>query len=1055
MKKTIILICFILASISALAQTITIEGSIKDSRGEAIIGAVVVLEGNTKYNSVSDSEGKYSITIPASEKNPVLNVSCLSYRSQSIKLNGASVKDFILEDDTEQLGEAVVVGYGSMRRSDLTGSVASVRMDENKASQVPSLDKFLQGKAAGVQVISNSAAPDAGVSVRIRGMSTFSGTTEPLYVVDGVILNTSASTSIMSTGIESSGSNDKTNELIGINPKDIASIEILKDASATAIYGSQGSNGVVLITTKSAQKDKPVVKLTMGMGVSNRYKKMDVLDFWDWIGFSEAADPRSSSVNFEHIFADPIGKKGLLCTPMDWQDYVERTALSENVYLSVSGRPKKTSYWMSLGINNTEGIIKKTGFSNYTMRLNLDRELGKKVRIGVKTGLSYLDSDMTQGASAGTLTAASSLMRSMISSAPRMFDDNESEALIDPMYLSGPDKWLADFQNKKYEIRVNPSAFIEYKVLPYLTFKSILGADYRSIDQYKFRTTRISYSTTGSTGAKGHINQLYCNWSNMFMLNKSFGKHTLSGTLGTEYSSNNGTTQTVEGWNIEQYKSLINSINSAPNASFDHSNWNNALMSFYIRAIYNFNDRHILTATYRMDGSSKFRGENKWAHFPSFAYAWRASEEPWVKEIMPHISVLKFRIGWGQVGNQAISNYQTMQNYSNTLLPDHTPGNTLQANVGTYPSNISNPDLKWETSEQTNLGLDLGLFKGRVAFTVDAYYKVTKDLLQYKKIPSASGFTGLWMNYGNIENKGLEFTLETTPVKTKLVEWSLNGNISFNRNRVLSIGDKDEGEEIWVAEGKKIKTTYFYGNAIGNSSYVASPLNIFIEGYPMGVFYGLKSDGIVQIGEEGIPVSKDAPARQPGYIKYVDINGDGYISEDDRIVIGDPNPDFTFGFGTSLSIGDFTVSLDFNGSWGNDIFNVNKVIDSDVKTITHNVLTEAYRRAWTPENRENYYPGLGKMETLDFNSVSDRYVEDGSYLRFSSVALSYEVPLKKSDFFVKGLNITLNANNLIFWTKYSGFDPDVNSFGSTQRMGADMGSYPGAREYNFRLNFTF
>lgn len=1055
MKKIIIVASFILASISAFAQTYTVKGSVKDSRGEAIIGAVVVLEGNTKYNSVSDHEGKYSITIPSSEKNPVLSVSCLSYRSQSIKLDGASIKDVILEDDSEQLGEAVVVGYGSMRRSDLTGSVASVKMDENKASQAASLDKFLQGKAAGVQVVSSSAAPDAGVSVRIRGMSTFSGSTEPLYVVDGVILNTSASTSIMSTGVESSGSNDKTNELMGINPKDIASIEILKDASATAIYGSQGSNGVVLITTKSAQKDKPVVKLTFGMGVSNRYKKMDVLDFWDWIAFSEAADSRNSSSYFQNLFADPVNKKGLLCEPIDWQDYSERKALSENVYLSVSGRPEKTSYWFSLGVNNTEGIIKATGFSNYTMRLNLDRKLSKKVSIGIKTGLSYLDSDMTQGASAGTLTAASSLMRSMVSSAPRKFSDNVSESLIDPMYLSGPDKWLSDFQNKKYEIRVNPSAFIEYKMLPFLTFKSTLGADYRSIDQYKFRTTRISSQTTGSTGAKGHINQLYCNWSNMFMLNKTFGKHTLSGTLGTEYSSNNGTTQTVEGWNIEQFKSLISSINSAPNASFSYSNWNNALMSFYVRAIYNFNERHVITATYRMDGSSKFRGENKWAYFPSFAYAWRASEEPWVKDIMPHISVLKFRLGWGQVGNQAVSNYQTMQNYSNTLLPDHTPGNILQANVGMYPSNISNPDLKWETSEQTNAGLDLGLFKGRIALTVDAYYKATKDLLQYKKIPAASGFTGLWMNYGNIENKGLEFTLETTPVKTKLVEWSLNGNLSFNRNRVLSIGDADEGEEIWVAEGKKIKTTYFYGNAIGNSSYVASPLNIFIEGYPMGVFYGLKSDGIVQNDEEGVPVSKDTPARQPGYIKYVDINGDGYISEDDRIVIGDPNPDFTFGFGTSLSVGDFTLTLDFNGSWGNDIFNVNKVIDSDVRTITHNVLTEAYRRAWTPENGENYYPGLGKMETLDFNSVSDRYVEDGSYLRLSSVALSYEVPFKKNDFFVKGLNITLNANNLIFWTKYSGFDPDVNSFGSITRMGADMGSYPGAREYNFRLNFTF
>lgn len=1056
MKRILFAVCFIMASLSTFAQTYTVKGRVKDSRGEDIIGAVVVLEGNTHYNAITNSEGKYSITIPSTAKNPVLNFSCLSYHSQSVKLDGASVKDVILEDDSEQLGEAVVVGYGSMRRSDLTGSVASVRMDENQASQAASLDKLLQGKVAGVQVVSNSAAPDAGVSVRIRGMSTFSGSTEPLYVVDGVILNTSASTSIMSTGVESSGSNDKSNELMGINPSDIASMEILKDASATAIYGSQGSNGVVLITTKSAQKDKPVVKLTLGMGASKRYKKMDVLDFWEWIDYRDAANPTSAADENRYYFADPIGKRGLLCEPIDWQDFVERTALSENVYLSVSGRPKKTAYWMSLGVNNTEGIIKQTGFTNYTMRLNLERELSKKVRIGVKTGLSYLDSDMTQGASAGTLTAASSMMRSMVSTAPRRLDEDETDELMEQAFISGPNKWLNDFQDKKYEIRVNPSAFIEYKMLPSLTFRSNIGADYRSIDQYKFRTIRISYSTTGSTGAKGHINQLYYNWSNMFMFNKKFGKHTISGTLGSEYSTNIRTSQTVEGWNIEQYKSLISSINSAPNASFSYSNSNNALMSFYIRSIYNYKDRHVITATYRADGSSKFRGENKWAFFPSFAYAWRASQEPWVKNMMPHVSVLKFRIGWGQVGNQSIGNYQTMQNYSNTLLPDHTPGNIFQANVGMYPSNISNPDLKWETSEQTNLGLDLGLFKGRVALTVDAYYKATKDLLQWKKIPAASGFTGLSMNYGNIENKGLEFSLETTPVKTKLVEWNLNGNISFNRNRVLSIGDADEGEEIWVAEGKKIKTSYFYGNAIGNSSYVASPLNIFIEGYPMGVFYGLKSDGIVQNGEEGIPISRNAPARQPGYIKYVDVNGDGYISEDDRIVIGDPNPDFTFGFGTSLGIGPFSLTVDFNGSWGNDIFNVNKVIDSDVRNITHNVLTEAYRRAWTPENGENYYPGLGKMETLDFNSVNDRYVEDGSYLRLASVALSFDVPFKKNTgFFVKGLNITFNANNLIFWTKYSGFDPDVNSFGSIQRMGADMGSYPGAREYNFRLNFTF
>lgn len=1054
MKKAIVIMCILFCSIAAIAQNINVTGIVTDSKKAPIAGAVIVLEGNDKAYAISDARGRYSISISANTTSPVLVVSCLGYVTKNVRVRESGIIDIILEDDAERLEESVVVGYGSMRRSDLTGSIASVRLNENQASQATSIDKFLQGKAAGVQVVSSSAAPEAGVSVRIRGMSTFSGSTEPLYVVDGVILNTSSSTSLMTQGIEATGSNESTNELMGINPQDIASIEILKDASATAIYGSQGANGVVLITTKSASKDQPSIKLTMGFDMSQRYKKMDVLNFEEWVDFVTTVSP---TYNLSVLYSDPINRKGLNVIPMDWQDYTERTAYSQNVYFSVSGRPNKISYWFSLGVNNTQGIIKQTGFQNYTMRLNLDSQITKKIRFGIRTGISYLDANMTQGASAGTLTSASSLMRSMIYTRPFRFmnEDELSEDAIATYFLAGPDRWLNEYQDINMEIRLNPSAFMEYKILPFLTFKSNLGADFRGKDQIKWRSSRINYSATGSIGVKGHINQLYCNWSNMLSFNKKLASHhTISGTLGTEYSSNDGTTQTVEGWSIEQYKAKIASINSAPNTNFSYTNWNNAVMSFYLRAIYNYRDRYVLTTTYRMDGSSKFRGANKWASFPSFAFAWRLSEEPWIKNSIPSISMMKFRLGWGRVGNQAINSYQTIQNWSNTLLPDHTPGNLQQANVGMFPSNISNPDLKWETSEQTNIGLDLGLLKGRFTITADAYLKTTKDLLQFKRIPGASGFNGLWMNYGDIENRGLEFTLETTPVKNRTIEWSLNGNISFNRNRILNIGTAEEGSDIWVAEGKQIRASYFYGNKMGNSSYCISPLNLFIEGYPMGVFYGLKSTGIVQEGESGTPIGKGAQPREPGSINYVDVNGDGYISETDRIIIGDPNPDFTFGFETSLNIKRFTMSMSFNGSYGNDIFNVNKVCDTDIKTTTHNLLSDAFHKAWTPENKEKYYPALGKMEVIDYNSITDRFVEDGSYIRLANVSLTYDVPFKKKSI-IKGLSITLNANNPIFWTRYSGFDPDVNSFASVNRMGADMGSYPGARGYNLRLNFTF
>lgn len=1054
MKILSSIVAALMLPLLANAQDITIQGKVTSSEKEPIIGAVVMVDGSISYGVTTDNDGKYKLTFPSSIKNPVVSVSCIGYATIKQEVKKTAVINFVMEQDFLQLDQSVVVGYGSMRRSDLTGSVTSVKVDENQASQSSSVDRMLQGKAAGVQVITNSAAPDGGVSVRIRGMSTFNGSTEPLYVVDGILINSSQSDNVMTQGIESTGLNNSSSGLMGINPQDIASIEILKDASATAIYGSQGSNGVVLITTKNAIKDKPTVKLTVGTDISNRYKKMGMLDFNEYVDFVSIVQPEY----LKSIYNDPETKTSLKVQPMDWQDYVTRTAVSENVYLSVSGRPNRSNYWFSLGYNNTQGIVKKTGFQNFTIRLNLDRPLddAQKFRIGMKTGVSYLDSQMTQGASAGTLTGASSLMRSMIFTKPYMQlpgieEDDETTATY---YLSGPDKWLEDYQNTKIEVRVTPSVFAEYKITGWLTFKSTLGADFRGTNQIMFKSSRINSNTEGSIGAKGKINYLYYNWNNTFSFNKSFKRfHTISGNAGVEYVSNGSYTETVQGWNIEQYKPLIESINSAPYSSFKNVQTNCTQLSFYLRAIYNYHDRYVLTSTFRTDGSSKFYGSNKWAFFPSFAFAWRMSEERWMKNV-PQISLLKLRVGWGQVGNQSISNYQTMQTYSDTRYPDHDPLNEAQNRVGIFPSNISNPNLKWETSEQTNVGLDLGLFKGRLAITIDAYYKYTKDLLQSKKIPYASGFTSMFVNLGNIENKGLEFSLETTPVKTRLFEFNLEGNISVNRNRVISIGSSSEGEDIWVGENNKIHANYFAGSKIGTSSYANYPLNMFIEGYPMGVFYGLISTGVIQEGEQGTPIGAGAAPREPGYLNYVDVNGDGYISDTDRVIIGDPNPDFTFGFGATFSIWRFSLGLNFNGSYGNDIYNVNKVCDTDVRTVTSNITRDCYYNAWTPENKKTEYPGLGKMEQIDYGSITNRYVEDGSYLRLANVSLAFDVPLKNTKV-VKALNIAVNAQNLYFWTKYSGWDPDVNSFGSVYRMGADMGSYPGARAFNFRLNFTF
>ncbi len=1055
--KIIVAICTLLVSTSIWAQQkVTVKGTVNDTSGQPVPGAVVMVEGNLSSATMTDEKGNYTLSyVPAD--NQKLTASCIGYATVSEALDGRLAIDFVLADDMEQLEESVVVGYGSMRRSDLTGAVTSVKVTDEAVNANATFDKLLQGRAAGVQVVSNSAAPDAGVSVLIRGASSYNGSNEPLYVVDGVIISAESNASLFTQGQDNQGSNEATNGLMGINPQDIASIEILKDASATAIYGSQGANGVVLITTKTANRDKPVINVSSGVTVSWRAKKFEMLGLDEYVEYLEGRGPAGVSM-LKYIYKDPATHTELLVEPMDWQDYVERTAVSQNHYVSIAGRPKNTSYMASFGYTDSQGIIKSTGFDNYVLRLNLDKQITPELKISTKTNFSYLDSRLTQGANASRLTAATSLIRSMFSTKPyKSLKEDEMDELDDVtatggIFISGPDRWLSDFENRKQEVRFTPSISVEYKIMKYLTFRSTTGADYRSSDQYKWKSARINTTAEGSIGAVARSRYIYWNTNNMFNFFRKIGDHRINATAGVTLSSSGGSTETIEGWNIQQYKLKIDALNSAPNSAYRYVENESHLASALMRVIYNYHDRYVLTSTYRLDGSSKFQGKNKWASFPSFAFAWRANQERWFNA--PVISMLKLRVGWGRVGNQAITSYQTMSTYDFTTWPSHAIGNDAHYSVGMYPSNVANPNLKWETTEQTNLGLDFGMWDGRFTMTVDLYNKNTFDLLQNKNIPGSSGYDRMWMNMGSIRNRGLEITLDTTPVKAGGFEWQIGGNITFNQNRIMQIGEGSEGGEIFLSPDNRQFVNYFYGDRIGYGSYCAAPLNIFIEGQPMSVFYGYKSAGIVQQGEEGVPVSAGGAVRAPGSVQYVDLDGNGYIDDNDRTIIGDPNPDFTFGFNTALTWRNLTLSANFVGSWGNDIFNVNEVMNTDVANMNVNISKAAYHDAWTPENMSQKYPAIGMYEGFDIKIISDRFVEDGSYIRLANLTLSYDLTFKRSKF-LKGLNVGVTGSNLWLWTLYSGFDPDVNSYGSAWRKGADMGSYPSAKSVMFNAKLTF
>lgn len=1053
MKRIIAFISFLAMTTVAIAQGQTIKGVVRDSKGEPVIGAAVMPESNKTVGVITDEKGAYTISIPGGDGQKLV-FACYGYQELTVPVNRRAIIDVVMEDDLEQLDEAVVVGYGAMRRSDLTGSVASVKIDEDNAIRSSTLDQLLEGRAAGVQVLSNSGSPDAAVTIRIRGISTFTGASDPLYVVDGTVISGSAQEVGTMTIGSAANANDSSNGLTGINPQDIASIEILKDASATAIFGSRGANGVVLITTKQAQRDIPVIRFNFGLTVSQRMNKIEMLGYDEWVDM--LVEGYNDTSYYNTYYSDPDTRQIRTREAVDWQDYVNRTSVSQRYFLSVAGRPKGYNYLFSLGYNRTEGIVKSTDSDNISARLNLKKDISKSFRMGFNAALGYTYANIQTGSVlSGNNTTRSSLFRSVLRSRPMILttkeedDDEDAVSTVDDISYS-PMRFLNNSTNISERFRVIPSLFAEYDILDWLQFKSTLGGDVQTNDRSKSRTAILS-AGNGNIAGVGAGQRWNINWDNTLTANRQWRGHSLNLTLGQSMSRNVSSAQSISGSYLLQTNARELALNTADE---NHTNYESfyisesSLMSFFGRGIYNYKDRYVLTSTLRFDGSSKFQGRNKWGIFPSFAFAWRLVKEPWFH--IPAVSNAKLRLGWGRVGNQAIGSYQTRNTFSAGSRGNHFSESETEAVF--YPSNIANPDLKWESSDQVNTGLDLSLWKGRFTLTVDAYVKDTKDLLQNKILPFSSGFSTMSVNDGTIRNSGLEFTLDTTPLKIGKFEWALGGNISFNRNKILDVGASGDDGELYMSKhaASPVKCKYFYGSPLQSVGDL-NPINIFIEGQSMGLFYGYATDGIVQEGETG--VWTDGMTKGPGDYKYVDMDGDGLLTPADRTVIGNPMPLFSYGFNTSFSWKRLSLSADFSGVYGNDLYNLNNVQDFEL-SIAHNARADRYRGAWRADAPSNKFPAVKivQHDTL----LSDVYVEDGSYFRISNISLSYALPIKKTSKVLHGLAFTLSVGNVYVWTRYSGFSPMNNPFGSSvTRMGVDLNSGAVPRTYNFDIKFTF
>jgi TonB-dependent starch-binding outer membrane protein SusC len=993
-----------------------ITGTLTSSEdGQPLIGASILLKGTTT-GTISDVNGKYSISVPDEDaKNGVLIFSYIGYMLAERTINDQSVIDVRLESDVRALKDVVVVGYGTQKKGDVTASLSSVAASEFKDQPVTGVGQALQGRAAGVQVSQASNAPGGGVVVRIRGGNSINAGNEPLYVIDGF-------------PVYNSGGTD-------FNPSDIESVEILKDASATSIYGSRGANGVILITTKRGKQGKGKVEFQTYYGMQQVGKTLPVLNGTEYANFVNEARTNAGQAA---LFPNPAS----FGEGTNWQNEIYRSAPIQNHQINFSGGNDKTQYLLSGNLFEQKGVLINSDFKRYSVRLNLNSQVNDWLSVGTSLNVIRSETNATPTDQDGASGAGQSIVYGSYLFSPTQplrdgvgnYNVNNTAGLFD---IGSPVAHSYGTTNNLRGLRVFGNVFADIKIAKDLTFRTSFGTDLsssiRGIYSSKFLTKRGQQ--TGGEAAISNGNNSGWLTENTLTYKKNIGENhhfVFLGGFTSQLQRTEGINTAGTGFATENL--TFNGLSNATTPgrpSNGGSQWQ--LNSVLSRINYDFKGKYLLTVTVRADGSSRFSEGNKWGAFPSASVAWRVSEESFLANSKV-ISDLKVRASYGLTGNTEISAYQSLDIFaSQGYNYNFGSPNTL---VTSYvPARVGNRGLTWETTTQTDFGIDLSLFNNRINITADYYNKETTDLLFNGSIPSTTGYTAYLKNVGKIRNTGFELGINSINTTGEL-KWTTNFNISTNKNEIIDLGGDNN-----IPAGGNASSANIGPNGTG----------ILRIGEPVGVFYGYEFGGIWQTGD--VIVGSAQPNARPGDRKYVDLNGDNVINSADRKILGQSQPKFIGGITNTLSYKGIDFSVLMQGVSGNSILNVNR-FELEQPNGSTNVSRDMLDR-WTPTNPSNTMPRANVAGTISL--PSSRQIEDGSFLRVKSIVLGYSLPaslLKRIS--ISSLRIYVSSQNLFTFTNYSGVDPEVSRFGQeTLRQGIDYGSYPVNKSYLVGLNLSF
>ena len=989
-------------------QQQTVKGIIKGPDGLPVIAANISQKG-TNNATITDLNGNFTLNVTG--RQPVLVISYIGYVTTEVNVSGRAFVEVVLQEDVAALDEVVVVGYGTMRKKDVTGAVSSVRSGEITKNATSNVMQAIAGKMSGVQVVQNSGTPGGDVSILIRGVGTINDAS-PLYVIDGVPVS---------------------GGMWYLNPNDVESIDVLKDASATAIYGSRGANGVVMVTTKQAQEGHTEINFDYSYGIQHSAKTYKMLDASQYAALhNEMRTNAGPEYSLNPAFADPES----LGAGTDWMDAIFRTAPMQKVNLSMLGGNQKISHATSLGYYTQDGIMKNSSYNRLSLQSNISSKLASNITVRANVNLSA-ENRRTQPVS----TVIQNAMR-ILPSIP-IYDDNGEYA-----GPTGNAEWngnalnpVAIINEQNYRMkgfRMLSNISLEWEIIKGLNFKTTggaeLGYDYNNsyIPKYKWGMNESKNTMQTVTSA---YEQLYL-WDNTLNYDKAFGKHRINAMIGTSYQEYKKESVSAAGsGRASELTTELDNATKATDVGGNSYRW--ALMSYMARLHYSYDDRYLLTATFRADGSSKFGKDNRFGYFPSFAAAWNIGNEAFMQSVKP-VSLLKLRAGYGQTGNQNIGAYAFADKLSVNGVYNFGSQRGFESNLVNliYPYLLSNPSVKWESVEQYNVGLDIGFLQNRIVANLDFYVKNTRDMLTKKPVPQTSG-TSLeqadWppVNIGKVLNRGFEFTVNTKNFVGEF-KWETSLNMSFNHNEVVSIG----GPEI------------------------LNGVSLIREGQPINSFYGYELGGIYQTLDEvftGPVMENRAPDKashnpykntSPGDMWFVDVDGNGEINDLDRTVIGNPSPDCIFGFNNTFSYKNFDLSIFFQGALGNQVWNGVRASHESMNS-TYNQLATTLER-WTGEGSSYSMPRAIYADPNNNSRASTRWLEDGAYAKLKNLTFGYTLPekwIRKAK--MKALRLYVSLDNLCTITNYSGLDPEAGL------SGLDYGVYPSARTYMFGVSVKF